>query len=290
MRALILVSTLLAACTFPRTEQFRSFGETGRVYVHSIEYFLAEVSELAVASDSEVLLAAREGSPAEREARVAEHTQRLLARLRYHAALQRQTRLLGQYFEGIVAITERANSTYLSAPLARIVRNLAAIESTIAAGQEGSGSPQITNFDHYPLQYELEVGAETVTRALALQAVAFQNLADSVASDAAVWAQDQGRIRIVIPYSHADELHDDWKEQRRRIIGTVISADSAILASDTANSMLLGFIAVTERRLTDALSRAIARDCGRLDRLTGRVRRASTPDAESSGTQSTESK
>ena len=289
MRTFLVFLALLSACTFPRTQQFRPFGQTGREYVRSIEEFLAEASEIAVAADSETLLATRKGTSTEREARVAEHTERLLARLRHYSTLRRQTKLVGRYFDGVVAITKHAGSTHLSDPMARIVRDLAGLERAVSEGATAaditaaditaaeaavSGSLQISNFDHYPLEGELYSGAKTVERALALQAIAFRTLADAVALDAGVLVRKQEQLHVARAYGQAKELDDDWKDRRRRILGTTIAADSAILASDTANAMRLGFIAVTEQRFTDAMATSIERDCARLQRLSSRMSRA----------------
>jgi hypothetical protein len=260
---LALIATIsLGGCASERLTQFSSFAAAGSQYVHNFHQLTAEAGTAMIASDSSVLITARNevgnaivNHVPEYTSEVQKQDEGLEQYLTTLQALDAHATLLGSYFTAITALTNGTASTQAGAAADSFLDSINAlnpeIEKATIRGQPIKNFVQpaatliVDTFAVKALEEQLKKAAPIVDQALTLQEAAVAALTTQLKSSQAASLEIRESTDVINPYVSAGALPASWAGNREAFvqdevtIAGVSSAQAAIAQLHTAFKQLV---------------------------------------------------
>lgn len=247
-----------SACATARVGQFDAFARAGIQFTNAVTPVVDEAFETAVATDTLLLLRAREDltDSAERLERLQSSDEVLRRRLRILNDVQRHVALLKSYFVAIRALAQTDEASGITTATQDLVGNLGQLNERISAGIPrvngflGRGvSVAVSRFQSAALNRELQANADTIERELDLQRAALMAIGDQMRADLESQFAAQYSERVELPYSRDGVLSPDWSRRRMEAFRHQELLTSLGAAADAAHSLRVAYVALVEDRL-----------------------------------------
>lgn len=300
-RVLLLASaTFASGCASEqvRVDQFAGFAATGTAFTKAVGPVLTESFDATAATNSLVLLQARDPlSASDRLQALQQADDDLDARLAILGDLKRHLGVLQSYFDALASLSATtAQSSGMTGVAQGLVDALGKLDARIAnASIAGTSIASlvapaaefafVTHQSHV-LDEELTRNAATIDREIRLQQAALQALADAYASDLGVVAAQTYREDVALPYAGSSALAPDWSTTRANLLQSTLDTTAVQAAADAASSLRSSFVALVENRLSGERLAALQTDLnniltaihnGRAARAAAHAKEAPTP-------------
>ncbi len=272
----VLVVTLgmiSTACATARVGQFDAFARAGIQFTDAVAPVVDDAFEAVVATDTLLLLRAREdlADSMERLERLQSSDEVLRARLLVLNDLKRHAALLKSYFVAIRALAQTDEASGITTATQDLVSNMAELNGKITAGTPrvkeilGRGvSLAISSFQSAALNRELQANAGTIERELDLQRAALAALRDQMSADMEIQFSAQYSELVELPYARNGVLPSDWSQRRMESFRRQELLTSVDAAADAARSLRVAYLALVEDRLDAAGIQSLFHDIQRV--------------------------
>jgi hypothetical protein len=249
---------LLAACSAPPPNQFADFAKLGTALADSTPPLLDAAFNEAVATDSLVLIDAREGiaDPDERLDKLERSNELLSERLAIYGDLIRHSQLLRSYFLTLGMLADTSGDSRIGDGAKGIVDQLQALHPKLRGASIGdlavadfvkaAAPAAVGAFRSVALKRELEARAKTIAGELDLQQAVLTAIAEQMRVDIKTRLTRENAVSIDLPFADPGPLPGDWADRRLRSLQAPITLRAVDAAAAAAENLRLSFIALTE--------------------------------------------
>ena len=274
--SLLCMTTVLSGCATSqaRVESGGTFTTAGIAYVDAIPAVLDESFALTVTANSHQLLLSREDLTEDKRAEELGKSNALLnERQQLLKNLRRHSLLLRSYFLALQALTADDNASGINSVTEGVVTRLAALRPGIE--DKTIGNAKITDligpginlivgaYQNAALKQELAARGEAIERELALQKEAINALIDDMTDNAQLIIQIEEFNPIFIEYVSAKSISKTWNDKRLSAFKRTVSLESHDDIRNAAASMHSTWIALVEKRDTEATINLLIEDVER---------------------------
>ena len=254
----VALGLVASACATARVGQFDAFARAGIQFTDAVTPVVDEAFDTAVATDTLLLLRAREDltDSMERLERLQNSDKVLRGRLQILNDVKRHAALLKSYFAAIRALAQTEEASSITTATQDLVSNLGELNGRITAGTPrvndflGQGvSVAISSFQSAALNRELQANADTIERELDLQRAVLTAIGDQMRADLESQFTAQYSQRVELPYSRDAVLSPDWGRRRMEAFRRQELLTSLDAAADAARSLRVAYLALVEDRL-----------------------------------------
>lgn len=275
---LIAPIVLLAACTTPSVNRFKAFAELGRGFEGAVDKVVDQAAASNADANSQELLNGRKTTKAERLADLTRHDDAIVGANRTYAGLKKQTSLLSEYFTALGALASFDGESAIGASTTGLVNSLEALSPSLQGAKIG-GAPVadllgamaplvVSGIKSARLRAELNRNGAVISRQLDLQNALLTALAEDIASDQDVLAQNQLLENVLTPYVEAQTVPGDWMDSRREILRQQSLAPApAAEAAELSRKLKIAFVGLAEGRVDPGDLADYAADLSRLTDL-----------------------
>jgi len=274
--SLLCMTTVLSGCATiqARVERGGTFTTAGIAYVDAIPAVLDESFALTVAANSHQLLLSRGDLTEEERAEELGKSNALLhERQQLLQNLRRHSLLLRSYFLALQALTADDKASGINSATEGVVTRLAELRPGIE--DKTIGDAKITDligpgiklvvgaYQNAALKQELAARGEAIERELALQQEAINALIDDMTDNAQLIIQIEELNPIFIEYVSAKRVSKTWNDKRLSAFKRTVSMESHDDIRNAAASMHSTWIALVEKRDTEATINLLIEDVER---------------------------
>jgi hypothetical protein len=272
---LLVVLALTSACTTARTNHIKALAEVGRSFETAVDKVVDQASDLNVDANSQMLLEGRSDNRDDRRKTLEANNAEMVRANRIYADLKKQNALLSDYFTALGALASFDGESAIGTSTQSLVTSLQALSPRLqgitignapVASVVGAAAPLIVSgIKSRRLAEELRRNGPIINEQLDLQSKLLDALAEDIAEDQNVLAQNQLLERIYVPYIEASNVPAGWIADRRAILRQqAVVAAPAAEAAQLSRKLKLAFAATAEGRLDPSDLAADAADLGRL--------------------------
>lgn len=248
---LLVFSTAFFGCDSTRLDQFSSFSAAGTLYVGNFHQLTSQAGSTMIASDSAVLVVAREQAGST----LGDHRAEFARNVRqddkgiedYLTTLQKldgHASLLGSYFSAITELTNGKADSNVTTAADSLLDSINAfnpqIEKATVAGQpiknfvQPATSLIVGHFEVKALNEHLKKAAPVIDEALTLQEAAVDALTAQIKSSQAASLEVRETTDVINPYVASGNLATSWTSSR----GAFLRDSVAINGLNSAKSAI----------------------------------------------------